>query len=85
MNALDKAVQTQLNDIQTKTRKSLGELGGIIRNSGLTKHGEIRDLLKRDLGLATAMPTHQFTLCLRVMARAWPRRDSACSLHLTIA
>ena len=51
MSDLDKALQTQLTNIQKKTGKSLDELGAIIRNSGLTKHGEIRDMLKRDLGL----------------------------------
>lgn len=51
MSSLDKAVQTQLDNIQKKTGKSLGELAAIIHNSGLTKHGEIRDYLKRELGL----------------------------------
>lgn len=51
MSSLDKAVQTQLDNIQKKTGKSLAELAAIIHNSGLTKHGEIRDFLKRELGL----------------------------------
>ena len=51
MSSLDKAVQTQLDNIQKKTGKSLDELAAIIRKSGLTKHGEIRDYLKRELGL----------------------------------
>lgn len=51
MNSVDKAFETQLNNIQTQTGKSLDELYTLIRMSGLTKHGEIRDLLKRDLGL----------------------------------
>lgn len=51
MSSLDKAVQTQLNNIQKKTGKSLDELTAIIKKSGLTKHGEIRDYLKRELGL----------------------------------
>lgn len=48
---MDKAVETQLKNIQTKTGKSLDELRALITASGLTKHGEIRDMLKRDLGL----------------------------------
>lgn len=48
---MDKALETQLKNIQTKTGKSLGELRALIQGSGLTKHGEIRDMLKRDLGL----------------------------------
>jgi hypothetical protein len=51
MSSLDKAVQTQLNNIQKKTGKSLDELTAIIKQSGLTKHGEIRDYIKRELGL----------------------------------
>jgi Domain of unknown function (DUF5655)/Domain of unknown function (DUF4287) len=51
MSSLDKAIQTQLDNIQKKTGKSMGELAAIIRKSGLTKHGEIRDYLKRELGL----------------------------------
>lgn len=51
MSSLDKAVQTQLENIQTKTGKSLDELAVIISKSGLTKHGEIRDYLKTELGL----------------------------------
>jgi hypothetical protein len=51
MADLDKALQTQLKNIQTKTGKSLDELTKIIKKSGLSKHGEIRDMLKKDLGL----------------------------------
>jgi hypothetical protein len=51
MSSLDKAVETQLNNIQKKTGKSLDELKTLIAASGLTKHGEIRDMLKRELGL----------------------------------
>ncbi|MGE3887259.1 MAG: DUF5655 domain-containing protein [Vicinamibacterales bacterium] len=48
---MDKAVQTQLANIEKRTGKSLEELGKIIKGSGLTRHGEIRDMLKRDLGM----------------------------------
>jgi hypothetical protein len=51
MSSLDKANQTQLDNIQKKTGKSLDELTAIVKKSGLTKHGEIRDYLKRELGL----------------------------------
>ena len=51
MSSLDKAVNTQLENIQKKTGKSLEELAEIVHESGLTKHGEIRDYLKRELGL----------------------------------
>ena len=51
MSSLDAARQTQLDNIQKKTGKSLDELTAIVRKSGLSKHGEIRDYLKRELGL----------------------------------
>ena len=51
MSSLDKAVQTQINNIQKKIGKSLDELAVIVKKSGLTKHGEIRDMLKEKLGL----------------------------------
>jgi hypothetical protein len=51
MSSLDKAVQTQIDNIQKKTGMSLKELEAFIRKSGLTKHGEIRDMLKEKLGL----------------------------------
>jgi hypothetical protein len=48
---MDKALQTQLTNIETRTGQSLAALAAIIRKSGLTKHGEIREMLKRDLGM----------------------------------
>lgn len=51
MSSVEQAYQTQLKNIQTKTGKTLDELSALIRASGLTRHGEIRDLLKRELGL----------------------------------
>jgi hypothetical protein len=51
MNDVAKAIQAQLKNIETRSGKSLDELSAIVRRSGLEKHGEIRDMLKRDLGL----------------------------------
>lgn len=51
MSSLDKAVQTQIDNIQKKTGMSLNELAAIVKKSGLSKHGEIRDMLKEKLGL----------------------------------
>jgi hypothetical protein len=51
MSSLDEARQAQLDNIQRKTGKSLDELTVFVRKSGLTKHGEIRDYLKRELSL----------------------------------
>jgi t-SNARE complex subunit (syntaxin) len=51
MSSVEKAYQTQLENIQKKTGKSLEELKALVKSSGLTKHGEIRDMLQRELGL----------------------------------
>jgi len=51
MDTLDKAIQTQLANIQKKTGMSLAEISAFIKKSGLSKHGEIRDMLKEKLGL----------------------------------
>ena len=51
MSSLDKAVQTQLENIQKKTGKSLAELAAIAQKSGLSKHGELRDMFQEKLGL----------------------------------
>ena len=51
MSTLDKALQTQINNIQKKTGMSLKELSSFVKKSGLSKHGEIRDMLKEKLGL----------------------------------
>ena len=51
MSVVDKALETQLKNIQAKTGKTLDQLGEILRASGFTKHGELRDFAKRELGL----------------------------------
>ena len=51
MSSLDKAIQTQIDNIQKKTGMSLAELSAFIKKSGLSKHGEIREMLKGKLGL----------------------------------
>ena len=51
MSSVDDAIATQLKNIEKRSGKSLDELAQIVKASGLAKHGEIRDMLKRDLGL----------------------------------
>ncbi len=48
---LDKALATQLENIQKRTGKSLDELAAIVKGSGLTKHGELVALLKTTLDM----------------------------------
>jgi hypothetical protein len=51
MSSTEKALETQLKNIQSKTGKTLDQLYALIKKSGLTKHGEIRDMLKTGLGM----------------------------------
>ena len=48
---MDKALRTQLANIEKRTGKSLDELARLIKGSGETKHGAIRDWLKKELGM----------------------------------
>ncbi len=48
---IDKAIETQLANIEKRTGKTLAQLETIIRNSGLSKHGELVAMLKADLGM----------------------------------
>jgi Domain of unknown function (DUF5655)/Domain of unknown function (DUF4287) len=48
---MDKAIETQLRNIEKRTGKTLAQLERFVRSSGLAKHGELRDLLKKELGM----------------------------------
>ena len=48
---IDKATETQLANIEKRTGKTLAQLQKIIKNSGLSKHGELVAMLKTDLGM----------------------------------
>jgi hypothetical protein len=48
---IDKAIATQLANIEKRTGKTLGQLTKIVTGSGLTRHGELVAMLKRDLGM----------------------------------
>ena len=65
MSTVDKAIETQLKNIQAKTGKTLDQLGDILRKSGLTKHGELRDMLKRELGLGHGDANTVVHACLK--------------------
>ena len=50
MSSPEKATETQLKNIQVRTGKTLDELSALVRQSGLTKHSEIRAMLQREAG-----------------------------------
>lgn len=51
MSDLNKALETQLLNIQKRTGKTLAQLNDIISKSGMAKHGQIRSMLKEELGM----------------------------------
>jgi hypothetical protein len=51
MADMDKAIATQIANIEKKTGKSLAQLAAAIRKSGKAKHGEIRSWLMESYGL----------------------------------
>jgi hypothetical protein len=51
MADMDKAMATQLANIEKKTGKSLAQLTAAIKKSGLAKHGEIRSWLMETYGV----------------------------------
>jgi hypothetical protein len=51
MADIDKAVATQIANIEKKTGKSLAQLGAMIAKCGKSKHGEIRSWLMETYGL----------------------------------
>ncbi len=65
MSSVEQAYQTQLKNIQAKTGKTLDELNATVRASGLTKHCEIRDMLKRELGLGHGDANTLVHFCLK--------------------
>ena len=59
---IDKAIETQKANVQKKTGKSLEELYAALANSGLEKHGQLRDFAKNEFALghgdANALALH---------------------------
>jgi hypothetical protein len=51
MDNLKQASQTQIENIQKKTGKTLAELSALVKDSGLTQHSQIREMLMRQLDL----------------------------------
>jgi hypothetical protein len=51
MDTLKQATQTQIDNIQKKTGKTFAELSALVKDSGLSQHGQMRELLMRELGL----------------------------------
>ena len=51
MDNLKQAAQAQIENIQKKTGKTFAELSALVKDSGLTQHSQIREMLIRELAL----------------------------------
>ena len=51
MADMDKALATQIANIEKKTGKTMAQLAKIVKDSKLAKHGEIVTMLKTTLGM----------------------------------
>lgn len=51
MTDLDKAISTQMANIEKRSGKTIAELTAIVKGSGLAKHGELVKMLKTGLGM----------------------------------
>ncbi|NJO35346.1 MAG: DUF4287 domain-containing protein [Rhodospirillales bacterium] len=78
MTDLQKAVQTQLANIEKKTGKTLAQLHAAIAKSGKTKHGEIRTWLMDEFGLGHGDAN---TLVHSVQAKPTPSGDVLAEIY----
>lgn len=62
---VDKALETQLANIQKRSGRSLDELYAFLRGTGLGRHGELRDAAKSGLGLGHGDANTLVTFFLR--------------------
>lgn len=51
MNSVDRALETQLKNIEARTGRTRDQLAAHIHQHGVTKHSAIRDQLRQDFGL----------------------------------
>jgi hypothetical protein len=80
MNAIDKATETQLRNLQERSGRTLQQLFDAIRAGGVSKHTEIIALLKRDFGLGHGdanLVAHQFRAASGSTAPAPASADTA--------
>jgi hypothetical protein len=76
------ALATQLANIEKRTGRTLAQLASIVKKSGLSKHGEIRDMLKRELGMGHGDAN---TLVHHVLNGPAPAASDQASLDAIVA
>lgn len=77
MTDIDKALATQLVNIEKRTGKSLAELTAIVKSSGLSKHGELVSMLKKSLDMGHGDANTVVHIALRPDARSATKALSA--------
>jgi hypothetical protein len=87
MADINQATLNQLANIEKRTGKTLDDLVKIVQTSGLTKHGQIRDMLKTELGLGfgDAGVLAQYTLnregMMRQLSGELPANEALASIY----
>lgn len=76
MNIVDQATQTQLSNIEKRTGKTLAQLFELVRLSGLNKLGQVRDMLKNDLGLGFGDATVLASTALKALSPDAEKQES---------
>ncbi|WP_299699706.1 DUF4287 domain-containing protein [uncultured Pontibacter sp.] len=74
---MDQAAQTMIDNLQKNTGKSLEEWIGIVKETGLQKHGEIVKFLKSDHGF-----THGFANMVALKAKGTDAGSAESPEHL---
>lgn len=82
MGTPEAAIATQLRNIEAKTGKTFSQLAKLIAGSGLTKVGEQRAMLMKELGLGYGDAN---TLALQARQAALPATDGADPLDAIYA
>jgi hypothetical protein len=77
MSSPERGRETQLKNIQARTGKTLDELSALVKQSGLTKHGEVRAMLQRELGLGYGDANELALYVLRSESEQAARESSA--------
>jgi hypothetical protein len=77
MADIEKAVATQLANIEKKTGKTMKQLVAAAQKSGKTKHGEVRDWVKETYGLGHGDANAVATVALKGDGAAMPKAPAS--------
>ena len=78
---LEKAIQSQLTNIQTKVGKSLNEIFAVLAKTGFEKHGQIRDFAKSEFGIGYGDANAIANQYMKAKAPTAPTGDSLDEIY----